>query len=117
MVSAILVLGLVVAVFVGFNIGGSSTGIAREPAVGAGAIGKTAAAALMSIYVFVGGWSVGRNVIETMGGDIVHPKSFRFRRVRATTAPISASGSATRDQPRRVYDRSPDDESGRQRSH
>ncbi|WP_254762473.1 inorganic phosphate transporter [Natrinema marinum] len=79
MVSAILLVGIVVAVFVGFNIGGSSTGIAWGPAVGAGVIGKTAAAALMSIFVFVGGWTVGRNVIETMGGDIVPAEIFTLQ--------------------------------------
>ncbi|MDS0476240.1 anion permease [Natrinema sp. 1APR25-10V2] len=79
MVSAILVVGIVVAVFVGFNIGGSSTGIAWGPAVGAGVIGKTAAAALMSIFVFVGGWTVGRNVIATMGGDIVPAEIFTLQ--------------------------------------
>ncbi|WP_408960059.1 anion permease [Natrinema sp. 74] len=79
MVSAILVVGIVVAVFVGFNIGGSSTGIAWGPAVGAGVIGKTAAAALMSVFVFAGGWTVGRNVIETMGGDIVPADIFTLQ--------------------------------------
>ncbi|WP_246998566.1 inorganic phosphate transporter [Halosolutus gelatinilyticus] len=76
MVSAILVLGVLVAIFVGVNIGGSSTGIAWGPAVGAGAIGKTAAAVLMTVFVFLGGWTVGRNVIATMGEDIVPPEIF-----------------------------------------
>ncbi|XVH30705.1 inorganic phosphate transporter [Haloferacaceae archaeon DSL9] len=76
MVSGLLLLGILVAVFVGFNIGGSSTGIAWGPAVGAGVIGKTAAAGLMSVFVFLGGWTVGRNVIETMGGDIVPASVF-----------------------------------------
>ncbi|QCS40870.1 inorganic phosphate transporter [Natrinema versiforme] len=79
MVSAILLVGIVVAVFVGFNIGGSSTGIAWGPAVGAGVIGKTSAAALMSIFVFIGGWTVGRNVIDTMGGDIVPAEVFTLQ--------------------------------------
>ncbi|SEW26646.1 inorganic phosphate transporter [Natrinema salifodinae] len=79
MVSAILLVGIVVAIFVGFNIGGSSTGIAWGPAVGAGVIGKTAAAALMSVFVFVGGWTVGRNVIDTMGSDIVPPEIFTLQ--------------------------------------
>ena len=76
MVSGILLIGVLVAVFVGFNIGGSSTGIAWGPAVGAGVIGKTAAAALMTVFVFFGGWTVGRNVIATMGGDIVPAEIF-----------------------------------------
>lgn len=76
MVSGILLIGILVAVFVGFNIGGSSTGIAWGPAVGAGVIGKTSAAALMTVFVFLGGWTVGRNVIDTMGGDIVPAEIF-----------------------------------------
>jgi PiT family inorganic phosphate transporter len=70
-VSALLLVGLAVAVFVGFNIGGSSTGVAFGPAVGSDTISKFWAAVLMSIFAFVGGWTVGRNVIATMGGDIV----------------------------------------------
>lgn len=71
MVSVFLVLGLLAATFVGFNIGGSSTGVAWGPSVGAKIIEKTAAAALMTFFVFLGGWTVGRNVIETLGGEIV----------------------------------------------
>ncbi|QSG02778.1 Phosphate/sulfate permease [Natranaeroarchaeum sulfidigenes] len=63
--------GLVAAVFVGFNIGGSSTGIAWGPAVGAGLLRKTTAAALMTFFVFFGGWTVGRNVMDTLSGDII----------------------------------------------
>ncbi|KYH26471.1 phosphate transporter family protein [Halalkalicoccus paucihalophilus] len=71
MVSVFLTLGILAAVFVGFNIGGSSTGVAWGPSVGAKIINKTAAAALMTFFVFLGGWTVGRNVIATLGGDIV----------------------------------------------
>lgn len=71
MVSLLLLVALVAAVFVGFNIGGSSTGVAWGPPVGARIINKTAAAALMTFFVFLGGWTVGRNVIDTLGGDLV----------------------------------------------
>ncbi|MFB6094349.1 MAG: anion permease [Halanaeroarchaeum sp.] len=71
---ALLVVGLLVAVFVGFNIGGSSTGVAFGPAVGSGIVTKLGAAGLMTGFALLGGWTVGRNVIETMGGDIV-PRS------------------------------------------
>lgn len=71
MVSLLLVVALVAAVFVGFNIGGSSTGVAWGPPVGARITNKTAAAALMTFFVFLGGWTVGRNVIDTLGGDLV----------------------------------------------
>ncbi|GAA0213985.1 inorganic phosphate transporter [Halobaculum roseum] len=76
MVEALLVVGVVVAVFVGFNIGGSSTGVSFGPAVGSGTLSKTAAAALMSAFALAGGWTVGRNVIETMGGEIVPSSAF-----------------------------------------
>ncbi|MFB6201921.1 MAG: anion permease [Halorhabdus sp.] len=71
MVSLLLLCGLLVATFVGFNIGGSSTGVAWGPAVGAKLINKTAAAGLMTAFVFVGGWTLGRNVIDTLGGELV----------------------------------------------
>jgi phosphate/sulfate permease len=67
----VLLLGIAASVFVGFNIGGSSTGIAWGPAVGAGLIRKTTAAAAMVFFVFLGGWTVGRNVIDTLSGDII----------------------------------------------
>ena len=76
MVSVLLLTGLLAAVFVGFNIGGSSTGVAWGPSVGAKVINKTAAAALMTISVFLGGWTVGRNVIDTLGGEIVPQTAF-----------------------------------------
>jgi PiT family inorganic phosphate transporter len=71
MVEVLLLVGLVVAVFVGFNIGGSSTGVAFGPAVGSNTISKVAAAALMTIFALLGGWTVGREVIDTLGSDIV----------------------------------------------
>jgi PiT family inorganic phosphate transporter len=75
-VSLLLTVGLAVAVFVGFNIGGSSTGVAFGPAVGSGVVSKLAAAALMSAFALLGGWIVGPNVIETMGGEIVPRRQF-----------------------------------------
>jgi len=67
----LLAVGIVVAGFVGFNIGGSSTGVAFGPSVGALLVSKHWAALLMTLFVFLGGWTVGRNVVETMGGQIV----------------------------------------------
>jgi PiT family inorganic phosphate transporter len=72
----LFVVGLAVAVFVGFNIGGSSTGVAFGPAVGTDVVGKSAAAGLMSVFALLGGWTVGRNVIDTMGGEIVPTSEF-----------------------------------------
>ena len=76
MVEVLLLVGLAVAVFVGFNIGGSSTGVAFGPAVGSDTLGKVTAGALMTGFALLGGWTVGRNVISTMGGDIVPSDQF-----------------------------------------
>jgi PiT family inorganic phosphate transporter len=76
MVSLLVLVALLAAVFVGFNIGGSSTGVAWGPPVGARIINKTIAAALMTFFVFLGGWTVGRNVIDTLGGDLVPQSLF-----------------------------------------
>lgn len=76
MIEIILVLGLITAVFVGVNIGGSSTGVAFGPAVGSKLVSKKGAAALMTFFALLGGWTVGRNVITTMGGKIVPSDQF-----------------------------------------
>ncbi|MHC3381997.1 inorganic phosphate transporter [Haloarcula sp. H-GB5] len=76
MISILFLIGLLAAIFVGFNIGGSSTGVAWGPSVGAKVVNKTAAAALMTFFVFLGGWTVGRNVINTLGGEIVPETAF-----------------------------------------
>jgi PiT family inorganic phosphate transporter len=72
----IVLLGVLAAVFVGINIGGSSTGVAFGPSVGARLLSKHKAAALMTFFVFLGGWTVGRNVVATMGGKIVPASQF-----------------------------------------
>jgi PiT family inorganic phosphate transporter len=69
--SLLLVVGLVVAVFVGFNIGGSNTGVAFGPAVGSGAVSKLAAGVLMTGFALLGGWTVGRRVVTTLGSNLV----------------------------------------------
>jgi len=71
MVETLLLSGVIASIFVGFNIGGSSTGIAWGPPVGAGIITKTAAAGLMTFFVFLGGWTVGRNVMDTLSEGII----------------------------------------------
>lgn len=71
MISLLLLAGLVGSIFVGFNIGGSSAGVAWGPSVGADLIKKTTAAALMTGFAFLGGWTVGRNVIDTLAEDII----------------------------------------------
>ena len=64
-------LGVLVVVFVGYNIGGSTIGPAFGPAVGSAVISKVAAAALMAVFFFVGAITLGRRVVETLGSDLV----------------------------------------------
>jgi len=72
MIGALLLVGFAVSVFVGFNIGGSTTGPAFGPAVGAGVISKFAAGGLMALFFFVGAWTLGRRVVTTLGSDLVY---------------------------------------------
>src|SRR6056297_3260543 len=76
MVSLLVVAGIVVAVFVGFNIGGSSTGVAFGPAVGSRLVRKTTAGVLFVGFALLGAWTVGRNVIATMSSSIVPAAQF-----------------------------------------
>jgi len=71
MVDPLLVAGFAVSLFVGYNIGGATTGPAFGPAVGSGVLSKVAAAALMSVFFFAGAWTVGRRVVSTLGEDLV----------------------------------------------
>ncbi|MDS0284654.1 inorganic phosphate transporter [Haloarcula onubensis] len=71
MVEFVLAVGILASVFVGFNIGGSSTGITWGPSVGAGIVRKSTAAAVMTVFVFLGGWTVGRNVMTTLSEGII----------------------------------------------
>jgi PiT family inorganic phosphate transporter len=76
MVEALLAVGILVAVFVGFNIGGSNTGVAFGPAVGSGTVSKLVAAFLMTVFVLLGGWTAGREVVRTLSGRIVPSELF-----------------------------------------
>lgn len=67
----VLVVGVAVAIFVGYNIGGATTGVSFGPAVGARVLTSAGAAILMSICFFIGGWIVGPAVVRTLGEDIV----------------------------------------------
>jgi PiT family inorganic phosphate transporter len=71
MVELLLVVGVLVAMFVAYNIGGATTGPAFGPAVGADAISKTLAAALMAVFFFLGAWTIGRNVVTKLGTELV----------------------------------------------
>ncbi|WP_224269440.1 inorganic phosphate transporter [Haloprofundus salinisoli] len=76
MVTLLAVIGVLVAVFVGFNIGGSSTGVAFGPSVGSRLVRKATAATLFTSFALVGAWTVGRNVIDTMSSSIVPATQF-----------------------------------------
>ncbi|KOX98143.1 MULTISPECIES: inorganic phosphate transporter [Halorubrum] len=71
MVEPLLLVGVAVAAFVGYNIGGATTGPAFGPAVGADVISKAGAAALMSLFFFVGAGTLGQRVVTTLGEDLV----------------------------------------------
>ena len=66
-----MVSALLVAVFVGYNIGGSSAGVAFGPAVGSRITGKTLVVVLSTGFALLSGWTVGRNVVTTTGSGIV----------------------------------------------
>jgi PiT family inorganic phosphate transporter len=73
----LLVAGVLIACFVAYNVGGSTTGPAFGPAVGADAISKVTAAALMSVCFFAGAWTLGRRVVDTLGeGLLAEPGVF-----------------------------------------
>lgn len=79
MVSLLLAVGIAVAIFVGFNIGGSNTGVAFGPAVGSDTVSKLGAAALMSGFFLLGGWTLGRRVVNTLQGGLVTGDPFTMR--------------------------------------
>ena len=71
MSETLLVVGIIVAVFVGYNIGGATTGVSFGPAVGAQILSKVGAAVCMSVFFFIGGWLIGPAVVETLGEGII----------------------------------------------
>ena len=71
MVELLLIVGLAVTVFVGYNVGGSTTGPAFGPAVGSGVLSKVGAAALMSVFFFIGAGTLGRRVVDTLGRELI----------------------------------------------
>ncbi|WP_435184090.1 anion permease [Halobellus sp. EA9] len=76
MPSALFLIGIAVAAFVGINIGGSSTGVAFGPATGSGILSMRQASGLMAVFVLLGGVTVGTNVVHTLGSEFVPPESF-----------------------------------------
>ena len=76
MVSTVFLVGVAVAAFVGVNIGGSSTGVAFGPATGSGVLSMRQASGLMTVFVLVGGVTIGTNVVQTLGSGFVAPEYF-----------------------------------------
>ncbi|MFB6308767.1 MAG: anion permease [Haloarculaceae archaeon] len=74
--SILFLVGIATAVFVGANIGGSSTGVAFGPATGSGVLSMRLASALMAVFVLIGGFTVGTHVVHTLGSGFVPPKYF-----------------------------------------
>jgi len=70
-IDPLLLGGIAIACFVAYNIGGATTGPAFGPAVGAGVLTKTTAGVLMSVFFFLGAFTVGRRVVETLGTGLV----------------------------------------------
>jgi PiT family inorganic phosphate transporter len=64
--------GVLIACFVAYNIGGATTGPAFGPAIGANVLSKTAAGVLMAGAFFVGAYTLGRRVVDTLGTELVH---------------------------------------------
>ncbi|WP_134668897.1 inorganic phosphate transporter [Halorussus marinus] len=75
-VSTIFVVGVIAAVFVGVNVGGSSTGVAFGPATGSGVLSMRRASGLMAVFVVLGGFTIGTNVVDTLGTDFVPAQYF-----------------------------------------
>ncbi|MFB6138521.1 MAG: inorganic phosphate transporter [Halobacteriaceae archaeon] len=74
--SVLLLVGVATAVFVGVNIGGSSTGVAFGPATGSGVLSMRSAGALMAVFAMVGGATVGTHVVRTLGSEFLAPRYF-----------------------------------------
>lgn len=64
--------GIAVAILVAYNIGGATIAPAFAPSIGSDLISKIAAGGLMSAFFFLGAWTIGRRVVDTLGGEIVH---------------------------------------------
>jgi PiT family inorganic phosphate transporter len=67
----LFLVGVATAVFVGVNIGGFSTGAAFGPATGSGTLSMRQASGLMAVFVLLGGLTIGRNVVDTLGTEFI----------------------------------------------
>ncbi len=69
--SVLFGIGILVACFVAYNVGGATTGPAFGPAVGARVVSKVVAAGFMSLFFALGAWTIGRRVVDTLGRDLI----------------------------------------------
>nr|WP_176705344.1 inorganic phosphate transporter [Halobacterium sp. GN101] len=74
--SVVFVVGVAAAIFVGVNIGGSSTGVAFGPATGSDVLSMRQASGLMAVSVLLGGFTIGTNVVDTLGTDFIPAEYF-----------------------------------------
>ncbi|AAG20861.1 MULTISPECIES: inorganic phosphate transporter [Halobacterium] len=74
--SVVFVVGVAAAIFVGVNIGGSSTGVAFGPATGSDALSMRQASGLMAVFVLLGGFTIGTNVVDALGADFIPAEYF-----------------------------------------
>ncbi|MDL0128666.1 inorganic phosphate transporter [Halobacterium salinarum] len=74
--SVVFVVGVAAAIFVGVNIGGSSTGVAFGPATGSDALSMRQASGLMAVFVLLGGFTIGTNVVDAPGADFIPAEYF-----------------------------------------
>lgn len=72
MADPLLLVGVLIACFVAYNIGGATTGPAFGPAVGANVLSKPVAGVLMAGGFFLGAFTLGRRVVDTLGEELVH---------------------------------------------
>lgn len=74
--SAVFLIGIAAALFVGVNVGGSSTGVAFGPATGSGVLSMRQASGLMAVFALLGGFTIGTNVVDTLGTEFVPAEYF-----------------------------------------
>jgi len=94
----LFVTGPVIACFVGYNIGGATTGPAFGPAVGAGVVGKVTAAGLVSVCFFVVDRLPGHRLLGRRDGRPVslpgHRTPCRHRQESRTPPRLRTLGTA-----------------------
>lgn len=70
----LLILGVVTAVYMAFNIGANDIGNSMGTAVGSGALKMRQALLIGALFEFIGALFLGSNVIKTVGSGIIPPE-------------------------------------------